>query len=115
VAARPRALQSGFQVMDEPKATRTVLVANRAGLHARAALLVVQLVRQFREHHQVKVELVSDRQRVDASVMMQLLTLGAAQGEQLLVEAVGDGAEEIVEALDRLFKDKFYEDQPEVK
>jgi phosphotransferase system HPr (HPr) family protein len=61
------------------------------------------------------VDLVSDRQRVDASEMLQVLTLGAAQGEQLAVEAHGDGAEEIVEALDRLFKDKFDEDQPEAK
>jgi phosphocarrier protein HPr len=101
--------------MDEPKATRTVLVANRAGLHARAALLIVQLVRQFQERHEVKVEFISNRQRVDAREMLQVLTLGAAQGEQLVIEASGDGAEEIAEALDRLFADKFGEDRPETE
>jgi phosphocarrier protein HPr len=99
--------------MDEPKATRTVLVANRAGLHARAALLIVQLVRQFQQQHQTKVELIGDRQRVDAGEMLQVLTLGAAQGEQLVIEATGEGGEEIVEALERLFADKFGEDRPE--
>ncbi len=45
-----------MEAMNQPKATRTVTVANRAGLHARPALLVANCVRKF----QAKVELVTE-------------------------------------------------------
>ena len=92
--------------MNQSKATRTVTVTNRAGLHARAALAVVNLVRRYH----AKVELIKDRRRVDSVDMLQMLSLGAAQGEELTVEATGEEAEAAVQALAQLFADKFNEE-----
>ncbi len=95
-----------MEAMNEAKATRTVTVANRAGLHARSALLVANCVRKF----QAKVALISGRERVDATDMLQMLSLGAAQGQTLVLEAVGPQAEEALDALVELFAAKFHED-----
>jgi phosphotransferase system HPr (HPr) family protein len=92
--------------MDQPKAIRTVVVANRAGLHARAALMVFKLVQAF----PAKVEMVTDRQRASASDMLEMLSLGAAQGQELTLEAAGPGAEAVLEALAELFAAGFHED-----
>jgi phosphotransferase system HPr (HPr) family protein len=93
--------------MSESKATRTVTVSNRQGLHLRAALLVVNLVRQFR----AKVTLVTEeRQKADAGEVLEIMSLGADMGRQVFLEAVGEDAEAVVEALAKLFADKFHED-----
>ncbi len=84
-------------------------MANRAGLHARAALLVANCVRQF----QAKVELVMGRERVDALDMLQVLSLGAAQGRSIQLEATGAEAEAVLESLARLFAARFHEDEAE--
>jgi len=95
--------------MNPAQASRTVTVANRAGLHARAALLVANCVREF----QAKVELVMDRQRVDALDMLQVLSLGAGQGQSITLEATGVEAEAVLDSLERLFAARFHEDDGE--
>ncbi len=92
--------------MDQPKATRTLVVTNRAGLHARAALMVYKLAGAF----PAKIEIVMDRQRASASDMLQLLSLGAAQGRELTLEASGQDADAALDALARLFAAGFHED-----
>jgi len=92
--------------MDQPKVTRTVVVANRAGLHARAALMVFNLARSF----QAKVEIVTDQQRASARDMLQLLSLGAGQGCELVLEADGPDAGAALDALAQLFSVGFHED-----
>ncbi len=93
--------------MSELKATRTVTVSNRQGLHLRAALLVVNLVRRFR----AKVTLFTEeRQKADAGEVLEIMSLGADLGRQVFLEAVGEEAEAAVEALAKLFADKFHED-----
>jgi phosphotransferase system HPr (HPr) family protein len=91
--------------MPEPKFSRSVTVANPEGVHARVAMLLAQTVRQFHS----KVALVKERHRVDGTDVLQILSLGAAEGEQLQLEAVGPDAEAALEALVRLFTSKFGE------
>jgi phosphocarrier protein HPr len=105
--------RAGVLEMSQPTATRTVVVANQAGLHARAALLIAKLVRRLQEQGPLRVELVDAAQRVDAADMLQLLTMGAKQGQQLTVEAEGAAAEEAVEALAELFAARFHEEEPQ--
>jgi phosphotransferase system HPr (HPr) family protein len=92
---------------NQGKATRTVTVANRAGLHARAALLVAKCARGYPT---TKVELVRDRYRVEATDMLQMLSLGAQQGQVLALEATGADAEAALDALATLFAAKFHEE-----
>jgi phosphocarrier protein HPr len=86
--------------------TRSVLVANRMGMHARPALLIVTAARKF----DAKVEIVKGHERVDAKEMLQVLMLGAAQGERLTLEASGHDGQAAVDAIEELFERKFDED-----
>ncbi len=95
--------------MDQLKQTRTVTVANPTGLHARAALLIANLARK----HEVALALVKDSQAAEASSIIQMLSLGARQGDRLVVEACGPRAEEALGAVERLFAEKFYEKDEE--
>jgi phosphocarrier protein NPr len=89
-------------------ATRTVMVLNRQGLHARAAVLLAELARRF----EAKVELITgDRRRATTTDVLQTLALGAAEGEELLLAATGSDAETALEAVAQLFANKFGEDQ----
>jgi phosphocarrier protein HPr len=92
--------------MSEPAAKRTIVVANRQGMHARPAVLIATAARKF----DAKVEIVKGNERVDAKEVLQLLMLGAAQGQSLVLEAMGEDAEQALDALEQLFIRKFDED-----
>jgi phosphocarrier protein len=81
-------------------------VANAEGVHARAATLVSRLVRQF----QANVEISKGCERVVATEVLQVLSLGAGPGDQLMVEASGPDAEAVLDALGRLFEHQFTEE-----
>ena len=51
--------------------------------------------------------------RVEARSIMDLLTLGAAQGTELILEADGDDAQEAVEALAKLVESGFPDEDAE--
>ena len=89
--------------MQTPRATRVIVIRNSQGLHARPADMFARLARQF----QSRIELVREERRVEASSIMDLLTLGAAQGTELILEAEGPDAEEAVEALTKLVESGF--------
>lgn len=89
--------------MTEPKAIRTVIVTNCEGLHLRAATSVAELVRRFDS----EVKLIKNAERVEATEVLQICSLGAAQGERLCLEATGCDAEEVLDALVQLFTGNF--------
>jgi phosphotransferase system HPr (HPr) family protein len=89
--------------MQTPQITRVIVIRNTQGLHARPADMFARLARQF----QSRIELVRDDRRVEASSIIDLLTLGAAQGTELILVAEGDDAEEAVEALAKLVESGF--------
>jgi phosphocarrier protein len=84
---------------------RNITVSNRLGLHARAAAKLTQAASRF----QCAVWLSRNGRRVNAKSIMGVMMLAAGRGSQLEVEA--DGADEgpAVEAIERLFGDKFGE------
>jgi phosphotransferase system HPr (HPr) family protein len=71
--------------------------------------MFARLARQF----QSRIELVRDDRRVEASSIIDLLTLGAAQGTELILVAEGDDAEEAVEALAKLVESGFLMEEAE--
>ncbi len=93
--------------MSQAKATRTVTVANPDGLHIRAASLIAKLTGEV----PAKVELVKGNQRVDATNVLQIISLCALKGDQLLLEATGRNADAALEALVELFENGFDEAQ----
>ena len=78
-----------------------IVVPNPEGLHLRAATEVAKLLRQFSSR--VELIRVKDERRAEGTNVLQVLTLGAAQGEELLLEAMGGDANEALEALAGLF------------
>jgi phosphocarrier protein HPr len=93
--------------MSQAKATRTVTVANPDGLHIRAASLIAKLTGQV----PAKVQLIKGSQRVDATNVLQIISLCALKGDQLLLEATGCDADAALEALVELFENGFDESQ----
>ena len=89
--------------MQTTRITRVIVIRNTQGLHARPADMFARLARQFRS----RIELVRDDRRVEASSVIDLLTLGAAQGTELVLEAEGDDAQEAVDALAKLVESGF--------
>ncbi|MGA2031359.1 MAG: HPr family phosphocarrier protein [Thermoguttaceae bacterium] len=87
-------------------ARRTVVVTNRLGIHARPAVLIVTLARQFN----AAITLIKDNMRVEATEVLQVLSLGAGQGQQLELEASGADAPQALDAMEQLFIHKFDEE-----
>ncbi len=91
--------------MPEIKVTRNIAVTNPEGLHLRAATLIAELARRYDS----SVLLIKDHQRVKGTDVLQVISLVAKQGDQLVLEATGHDAEEALDALTRLFSDNLGE------
>lgn len=80
-------------------------IPNRLGLHARAAAKLVSIA----SRHDCQLMVTRDNRCVDARSIMALLTLGAAQGTWLTVEASGEDADEAMAEVRDLFARNFDE------
>ena len=87
------------------KIRKKLEIQNKLGLHARAAALLVQTVNRF----SADVRISKDGQTVDGRSIMGLLTLAAAQGSRIQVEAAGKEAPEALRAIENLLENKFHE------
>ena len=86
--------------------SRIVTLLNRRGLHARASAKFVTLASGLA----APVEVEKDGSRVAGTSIMGLMMLGAACGDQIVIHASGDGADEAVDRLSSLVGDRFGED-----
>ncbi len=91
--------------MNTAPLTRTVVVRNPQGLHARPADLLVRLASTFES----SISIGADGEAVDCKSILSLLTLGAAQGTQLSLTAEGSDAAEALESIGELFEAGFDE------
>ena len=83
------------------RAERTVLIANKRGLHARASAKFVTLA----SSQPVEVSVARDGQSVTGTSIMGLMMLGAAMGDTITISAEGDGAESAVATLAELVEE----------
>ncbi|HUB50233.1 MAG TPA: HPr family phosphocarrier protein [Acetobacteraceae bacterium] len=88
-----------------PPLTRTVTIANKRGLHARAAAKLATLAEQFN----ASVDVIRDGQTVSARSIMGLMMLGAGLGATIELRAEGWDAREAVDALTALVECGFNE------
>lgn len=106
----PRAEQAmTFPPMCNSRLSRTVVLANPEGLHLRAATTVRERVKG----RDVEVELVKGEMRANAMDVLQMAALGAAQGEELRLEASGPEAETVLDELVRLIASHFDNQEPD--
>jgi phosphocarrier protein HPr len=86
---------------------RSVLIANRRGLHARASAKFVTLAAA----QPARIEVEKDGAgAVAGTSIMGLMMLGAAMGDTVTIRCSGAGAEQSLEALCGLVEAKFGED-----
>jgi len=86
--------------------SRSYIIKNKFGLHARPSASFVQTANRFRA--EIKVE--KDGQVADGKSIMDLMMLAAAQGTKITIKAQGDDALEALEALGALIEGRFGED-----
>lgn len=93
--------------MTSERLSRTLIIRNKLGLHARAATKLAQLTHQF----SATVRVRQGQQEVDASSVMCLLLLASGQGKEIEVSATGDDAAEALAAVSQLIEARFDEAQ----
>jgi phosphotransferase system HPr (HPr) family protein len=81
--------------MSTVSATRTVVITNPAGLHARPSAAIAQIVRRSKS----EVLVQRGRDTVNAANILELMMLGAPQGTQLTLTASGPDAENVLDAI----------------
>ena len=82
-----------------------VTIVNKLGLHARAASRLVNCASGF----VADIEIARGTRSVNAKSIMGVLTLAAAIGTELVLQADGPDEQQAVEALSTLFQDRFGE------
>lgn len=95
---------SAFEATAEERAT--LEIKNRLGLHARAAVLLVQTASQY----DAEVTVEKDGQMVNGRSIMGIMMLAAEQGSSIDVRATGPQAREAVDAIRALVDARFHEE-----
>ena len=85
---------------------RTCLIANRLGLHARAAAKFVHMAGAF----DAEVWVIRNGTRVSGISILGLMMLAAPPGAKIMLEARGQESAKVLAALTKLVDDKFDED-----
>jgi phosphocarrier protein HPr len=85
---------------------RIVTIRNRAGMHARPAALLVKTASRF--NSQIYIE--KDEERVNGKSIMGVITLGATYETPLRIIANGPDEVAALDAIARLFENKFEEE-----
>jgi phosphocarrier protein len=85
---------------------QTVVIKNRAGIHARPSAMLVQTAMDFRSN----IYFEKGNDRINGKSIMGILTLGAAYGSKIRVIAEGEDEQTALEAMINLFNKKFEEE-----
>ncbi len=91
---------------------RRTKIINTNGLHARPATRFAEVANKFNSEIFVKTE---NKEEVNGKSIIDLLTLGAKRGTELLITADGDDKEVALDALEGLVNDGFNENSMETR
>jgi phosphocarrier protein len=84
---------------------RTITISNKLGLHARASAKLTQAASRY----QSGVWIARNGRRVNAKSIMGVMMLAAGLGSTVELETDGPDEAEAIDALEKLFADKFGE------
>lgn len=84
---------------------REVEVTNELGLHLRAAVEVAKLADKFSSD----IYIVKNKSQANAKSVLSVASLAAQRGTKLKIVADGTDAKEAIEAISKLFKERFGE------
>lgn len=88
------------------RTTRSVMIENRRGLHARASMAFVTLATS----QTVELTVEKDGASASGTSILDLMMLGAAKGDTITISAEGEGADAAVQALVELVEARFGEE-----
>lgn len=80
-------------------------IKNKLGLHARAAIKLVELAARY----DAEVTLITEEKQASAASVLGLLLLERAQGQQIIVECEGPDAQDALNAVKKLIESRFDE------
>ncbi len=84
-----------------------VMIRNKLGLHARAAVKLVNLANRFVS----AVRIEKDGDEIDGKSILGILTLAATQGSEITLKVEGRDESAATQSLVDLIDDKFQEDE----
>lgn len=85
---------------------KSLIVKNRAGIHARPASLIAQLANKFES----EVTLEKDSIVVNAKSIMGVITMAAGYNTAMTLKAEGPDEQDAALAIEKLFDSKFEEE-----
>ncbi|MGR3303425.1 MAG: phosphoenolpyruvate--protein phosphotransferase [Candidatus Scalindua sp.] len=91
---------------------RRVKIINANGLHARPATRFAEMANKFNSEIFVRTE---EKEEVNGKSIIDLLTLGARRGTEILITADGEDKEIALDILEGLVNDRFNEDNMETR
>ncbi len=84
---------------------KKILIKNKLGLHARAAVKFVNMANRY----SADVKVIKDNTAIDGKSILGILTLAATQGTPILLRISGKDEWDASEALASLINEKFGE------
>jgi phosphotransferase system HPr (HPr) family protein len=84
---------------------KTVVIKNKLGLHARAAVKFVNTANRYG----ASVKIIKDETEIDGKSILGILTLAATQGSSILLRVSGKDEAEAWKALAALISSRFDE------
>ena len=86
---------------------KQLVIKNKLGLHARAAVKFVNLANRFNS----SVKIIKDDCEIDGKSILGILTLAATQGTHIILRVSGKDEETAMKALVALVENKFQEEE----
>lgn len=86
---------------------KKVIIKNKLGLHARAAVKFMNLANRFAS----SVRIEKDGNEIDGKSILGILTLAAVQGSEITLNISGPDETQALNALVALIEKKFYEEE----
>lgn len=83
--------------------TRILTIETRAGIHARPAASIVKVANRFKS----EIFFVKDSMKINGKSIMGIITLGATYKSELECICQGEDEKEMMEAIERLFANRF--------
>ena len=87
---------------------RNATIASRVGLHARPAAIFAEAVGALPIEVTIALEGEPADDAMDASSILSLMSLGAANGQVVVLRADGDGSDEALEGLVKILETDLY-------
>ncbi|MDK2920374.1 MAG: phosphocarrier protein HPr [Candidatus Petromonas sp.] len=89
---------------------KKVEIKNKIGLHARPAAQLVQKASKFKSN----IEIIFNEKKVSAKSIIGVMSLGVTQGNEIILRADGEDAEEAIKEIEKFITVEMLKEDKEV-